>query len=238
MDMKKFGTICCFVLMNINLFASPASRSDTLDIRKTKIEMNITDFVSKNIIGKSSLLIKSKMNNVQQVLLDIEGLSVDSVISSGQSLAFTHTFQTLNIQLPNTLNQNDSVLLNVYYHGVPIADPQWGGLFLCWQLCFSNGGLDSMLSLILLVERGILVLTILWKEVLTNFQSQLAMIKMAVCNGLLIDSISNPDNTITWHWKLDEEIPSYLASVAVCNYVFVKKSFNRNQWKHRCTYCL
>lgn len=222
MDMKKFGTICCFVLMNINLFASPASRSDTLDIRKTKIEMNITDFVSKNIIGKSSLLIKSKMNNVQQVLLDIEGLSVDSVISSGQSLAFTHTFQTLNIQLPNTLNQNDSVLLNVYYHGVPIADPQWGGFSYVGNYAFQMGvGFNAQPH----------SFGRTWHPCFDNFVERSAYEfsittsndKMAVCNGLLIDSISNPDNTITWHWKLDEEIPSYLASVAVCNYVFVKK---------------
>lgn len=223
--MKKIGAICCFVLMNVYLIASPASRSDTLDIRKTKIEMNITDFVSKNITGKSSLLIKSKQNNVQQALFDFEGLSVDSVLSNGQLLTFTHSLQTLNIQLPNVLNLNDSIFLDVYYHGVPISDPQWGGFSYVgnyafqmgvgftaqphsfgrtWHPCFDN-----------FVERSP------YEFVITTNDD-----KMAVCNGLLIDSFLNPNNTITWHWKLDEEIPSYLASVAVCNYVLIKKVLN------------
>jgi len=50
--------------------------------------------------------------------------------------------------------------------------------------------------------------------------------KMAVCNGLLLDSILNANSTKTWHWKLEEEIPSYLSAVAVCNYIFVKKVLN------------
>lgn len=221
-DMKKICALFFLCLMNYSLLASSVLRSDTIDIRKTKIEFHITDYVSKNITAKTSLLLKAKMNNIQSLSFDLEGLTVDSVLTNGISLSFNHVGPILAVSLQNTINQNDSLSLDIFYHGIPIADPQWGGFsyvgnyafqmgvgFMAqphsfgrtWHPCFDN-----------FVERSA------YEFVITTNDD-----KMAVCNGLLIDSLTNPDNTITWHWKLDEEIPSYLASVAVCNYVFVKK---------------
>jgi aminopeptidase N len=41
---------------------------------------------------------------------------------------------------------------------------------------------------------------------------------MALCNGALISTIDNGNGTKTWNWEMNEEIPSYLACVAVGNY--------------------
>ncbi|MFZ4741923.1 MAG: M1 family aminopeptidase, partial [Bacteroidales bacterium] len=46
--------------------------------------------------------------------------------------------------------------------------------------------------------------------------------KYVVCGGTLINILNNNDGSKTFHWKFNNSIPAYLASVAVYNYVAVK----------------
>src|SRR5262249_54166 len=48
----------------------------------------------------------------------------------------------------------------------------------------------------------------------------------AVCNGALLDTIHHPDGTITWHWRIDQPIPSYLAGISVGKYALVHETIN------------
>ena len=47
----------------------------------------------------------------------------------------------------------------------------------------------------------------------------------AICDGNLEKITENGDGTHTFHWKLKEQIPTYLASVAVGNFVAVNDTF-------------
>lgn len=200
-----------------------ANRSDTLDIRKTIINFDIRNFSSQIIQGKTSLLIFSKMNGVGSIQLDLEGLIVDSVQHPGGAITYSHASPELNVNFPGILNTGDSIWITVYYHGIPVADATWGGFTFSgdygfqmgvgfnaqphsfgrtWHPCFDN-----------FVERSS------YEFFITTSDD-----KMAVCNGLLLDSINNGNGTKEWHWKLDEEIPSYLASVAVCDYTIVSSN--------------
>ena len=81
--------------LNTHLQAASAWRSDTIDIRKTIIDFNITDFITKNITATTVLDIKSKMNNVNELVFDLEGLIVDSTKVNGVMTSFTHIGQFL-----------------------------------------------------------------------------------------------------------------------------------------------
>lgn len=227
--MKKISILVLFAcgFLNIHSQAASALRSDTIDIRKTIIDFNITDFITKNISARSVLDIKSKMNNVNELLFDLEGLTVDSTKVNGATTAFTHNGPDLKINLASTLNLNDTALVEVYYHGIPIADATWGGFSYVGNYGFQMGvGFNAQPH----------SFGRTWHPCFDNFVERSAYEffvtttddKMAVCNGMLLDSVLNPNATITWHWKLDEQIPSYLSSVAVCNYVMVKKVLNGN----------
>ena len=218
-----------FFFINQLVFGASALRSDTIDIRKTTIDITITDFVTHIISARTTLDIRSKMNNVNALRFDLEGLTVDSVKINNVVAGFTHLSPTLLIPLTTSLlNLNDTALIDVYYHGVPVTDPTWGGFAFTgnygfqigvgfnaqphsfgrtWHPCFDN-----------FVERSA------YEFFVTTEDS-----KVGICNGLLLDSTVNTANaTRTWHWKLNEEIPSYLACLAVCNYVFVHKVLNGN----------
>ncbi len=227
--MRKFPLLLFFLCAYSScvIHAASSLRSDTIDIRKTIIDFTITDFIGKNIQAKAVLDIRCKMNNISEIHFDLEGLITDSVVSNNQQWGFQQNGAELQITPLAPFNLNDTALITVYYHGIPIADAAWGGFSYVgnygfqmgvgfnaqphsfgrtWHPCFDN-----------FVERSD------YEFYITTTND-----KMAVCNGLLIDTVQQQNNTIRWHWKLNEQIPSYLASVAVCNYVWVKKILNGN----------
>jgi hypothetical protein len=97
MRKKCFLLAISFFIFICQSKASSSLRSDTIDIRKTIIVFDITDFTSKNIFAKATLNIQSKKNNVSQILFDLEGLMVDSVFVNNINSTFSHTGQTLTI---------------------------------------------------------------------------------------------------------------------------------------------
>lgn len=220
--------IALWVCLTGTIQAASALRSDTLDIRKTTIHLTMTDFVTKNISAHTRLDIKCKQNNVNEVLLDLEGLTVDSVLWDGAMIGFSHNSNTLAISPSLPMNLDDSVLIDVYYHGIPVTDVLWGGFYFSGQYAFQMGvGFYAQPH-----SYGRT-----WHPCLDNFVERSSYEffietpgnKMAVCNGLLIDSTTLANTNKQWHWLLNKEIPSYLASVAAAPYVLVKQTLNTLQ---------
>jgi aminopeptidase N len=225
--MKKLFLLCVLACLasTVSTQAASSLRSHTLDIRKTIIDFNITDFVTKNIFAKATLDVQCKMNGVNQMVFDLEGLTVDSILINNSLVSYSTNGFYLTVNTASTLNQNDTALVDIYYHGVPIADATWGGFSFIGNYGFQMGvGFNAQPH----------SFGRTWHPCFDNFVERSAyefyittnIDKMGICNGLLLDSITNPNNTKTWHWKLQEEIPSYLAAVAVCNYVLMHKNLN------------
>jgi aminopeptidase N len=124
---------------SISAQAASSLRSDTLDIRKTIIDFNITDFVTKNIFAKATLDIQCKMNGVNQMVFDLEGLTVDSILINNSLVSYSTNGFYLTVNTASTFNQNDTALVDIYYHGVPIADATWGGFSFIGNYGFQMG---------------------------------------------------------------------------------------------------
>ena len=188
----------------IELYADDL-RGDTIDLHSYVIRLDMSRVATDSLWSQASVLIKAKIDGVNSIRLDLLSLIVDSVLVNGNTQAFTYDDSLLSIGLPATLNNGDSDLLDIYYHGHPV-ETGFGGFYWtppfyfnmgegappyvntgkCWFPCFDNF------------------------DVRSNFEyyvSTLAPAK-AFCNGLLLDSTQTGD-TITWHWKLYENIPSY-----------------------------
>ena len=195
-------------------------RSDTIDILKYTVNLNITDFTTDTIRGNTIVKFVPKMNNINTISLDLLHMTIDSIEISTANLTSTYTDTLLIVNLPVTYNVGDTSDLIVYYHGKPQMDPSgWGGFYFqsgyafnlgvgfganphnfgrAWFPCFDN-----------FVERS-----------KYEFNITTNNAKIAYCNGALAN-----DTTIgslrTRKWILNEEIPSYLASVSISNYTQV-----------------
>src|SRR4029079_4505215 len=63
-------------------------RSDTIDLLHFNLFLSVGDGTDQTISGYSIIEFKSKMNDVNQIYLDLLKLNVDSVIQENQSLTF------------------------------------------------------------------------------------------------------------------------------------------------------
>lgn len=200
-------------------------RSDTLNVLHTLISLEITDFTNNTIKGFSTLKINPKVSSTQHVMLDLLKMNIDSVKVGNTLCIYQYNDTLMKVILPTAFTNNDTFDVSVFYNGVPQMDPSgWGGFYFSSGYAFNLGvGFDSKPH-----NYGRV-----WFPCFDNFAERCAFDfkittnngKVAYCNGALIH-----DTTVagmrTRHWKLTDEIPTYLASVAVANYTQVNKTYN------------
>ena len=195
------------------------SRSDTLDVLHYAIHLTLTNFSAQTIGGYTDVTLVPKLPAVEQVLLDLENMSVSAVEVNGAAVAFSYTSPLLRVNLSAPASPADTLVVRVYYSGNPVT-ASFGGFYFtsvyaynlgvgigvdppnfgrAWFPCFDN-----------FVERSTY-----------SFYITTAANYKAFCGGLLQNTTTNPDGTKTWYWELSETIPTYLASVAVSDYATV-----------------
>jgi aminopeptidase N len=226
-----FSAIVCFLTLNTSAqTAFPYdTRSDSIDIRHYDIQLDVRDFTTFVLKGQTYVGFKPLVNGISEIKLDLLGLTVDSIKDpNGNLLAFTTQTASFTADLGATFNQGDSTGIEVFYHGNPVEDPEFGGFYFnsayaynvgvslqdiphnygkTWFPCFDNFITRSTYDLFV--------------TTLPNHE--------AVCGGVHQSTIVNPDLSETHHWKVNQTIPSYLISVAVANYVLVNDTFTDYQ---------
>ncbi len=208
MNAKKFILIFLFLL---NLSYAQTYR-DSIDV----LHYWIHDKILLNhqfIQGHTKVLLRSKyaLNRIQ---LDLWGFYIDSVLVNGQKQTFKYNSESFWV--PYKLPANDTVTVDVYYFGNPMQDDFWGGFYFSKQNAFNYG--IGMNSKPLSVGRCWFAANDVFDDkALFDFYITARDKYTAVCNGLLKDTLRS-GQFITWHWKLAEPIPTYLASVAVGPY--------------------
>lgn len=205
---------------------APANlRSDTIDVLNENITLDMTDFATDTIRGNTRITFAPKINGQSHITLDLLTMKIDSVTCLGQNLSYNYNDTILVAYLPAAYNTTDTLVTTVYYHGVPKQDPSgWGGFNFtsayaynlgvgfspnfhafgrCWFPCFDNFLEKCTFTFNITAPAG----------------------KRAVCNGELVKDSTDANSLNHRTWVLNKPITTYLASVAVANYVFVNKTF-------------
>ena len=207
------------------------THSDSLDITHYAIHLRITDFAGKTISGYTEISALPKFPGLKFMRLDLLALTIDSIVLNGAlTSAYTYNDTLIKISLTPPLNTSDTLKAIIYYHGFPQQDPGtngWGGFkwsgnqaynlgvgFVsdphafgrCWFPCIDDFVDKAQYDYYITVDS--------------------ALNHTAVCGGMLQGITENGNGTRTCHWKQTEEIPSYLASVAVAEYVCVSDTFD------------
>lgn len=212
---SRIAQLFMLLILTGTVFAQ--NRTDSVHVASYTINLSITDFVGKVIDGDATLRIVSKVDGLSVLRLDLKQLTVDSVTSGSGSLQFEHTGDKLTVAIP-VMNAGDSSSVTVFYRGMPGHDDNFGGFYYsggyaynvgvalhdqphnygrCWFPCVEEFTDKSSYSFNIRTEQG----------------------KTAVCNGVLTATSDLGDGTTLWSWHLDEPIPTYLASVAVGDYL-------------------
>jgi aminopeptidase N len=203
--------------------------SDTIDVLNYSIHLDMVYLSQKTIKGYTDLTIVPKINNLSLVQLDLLSLTVDSILCNSTICAYNYNDTLLKINLPTPHNISDTFHLKVYYGGHPQSDPApnyWGGFFFTTDSIYAYNIGVGFASNPHNFGR-------VWFPCIDDFIDRATFdcyirvknTKMAVCGGTLISQIDNLDGTKTFHWQMSNTIPTYLASVAVSDYVAVKDTF-------------
>ncbi|RLD47778.1 MAG: hypothetical protein DRI94_13510, partial [Bacteroidetes bacterium] len=207
---------------NIIIINNKAYHSDSLDVLNYDINLDITDFTNQKISGHTLLKIVSKVNNLSNIALDLQQLTIDSIfVDSIKNTTFNYNDTLINIAV-SPYNTSDTILVNIFYHGTPQIDPSsWGGFYFQGDYAYNLGvGFESEPH-----NYGRV-----WFPCIDDFVDRATYDYritakngyFAVCNGTLMDTTYNGNNTHTFHWRLHNTIPTYLSSVAVSKYVAVR----------------
>ncbi|MFK5854822.1 MAG: M1 family aminopeptidase [Bacteroidota bacterium] len=196
---------------------------DTIHAVHYGIHIEDVNTTAQTISGFTEIQITPLVSNLNYIALELLQLTTDSVFVNNNVAAFTHNNIRLNINLDNPISIGDTVLVKVYYHGEPFSEA-WGGFHFSGDYAFNLGvGFQSIPH----------NLGKAWFPCIDNFTDRaeydlfatVATGLTATGGGFLVDTINNGNNTITWHWKLPHRIPTYLASIAIGNYVEYKDDY-------------
>ena len=208
-----------------------ASHYDSIDVVHYEITLEITDFNNQMIYGYTELKILPKFLPLDKINLDLQELVVDSIMVNNQKVNnFIYDDRTLQIFLPSVINTYDTISVVVYYFGHPAEDPspnKWGGFkwtsnsafnlgvgFAAIPHCFGRAWFPCNDDF---EDRATFNFNIITNAVLNH---------TAVCNGKMTYSSDNCSGKRMCRWEMQNPIPTYLASVAVGNYICLRDTFN------------
>ncbi len=236
--MKIFIFVLGFILFNVNLIGQAqcshakwdvkSTASDSLDVLHYNINLDIIYLSQHHIGGFTELKIVPLHNGINQLSLDLQHLVPDSVfVEQSKITNWQYNDTLLSIPLLSAINTSDTVMCKVYYHGNPQVDPSgWGGFY------FSN---DSTFAFNMAVgmQDDPHNYGRVWYPCVDNFTDRATYdfnitVKnnnVAVCNGTLVGTTS-ANGVKSYHWNLQNDIPTYLASVAIGEYVALEDTFN------------
>ncbi|MFO7446252.1 MAG: M1 family aminopeptidase [Ignavibacteriaceae bacterium] len=194
----------------------------SFDVTYYKLDLAIS-YIPQMLKGKVTVAANILSDNTREIFLDLSGsLSVDSVLSGFNLLAFRHANDKLNITLPGDYNFGDRFILDIFYQGVPIATGMGSFVFdihngnpSIWTLSEPYGARDWWPCKDTPGDKADS------SDVWITCSSELT----AVSNGKLIETVDNGNGTHTFKWKNSYPIAHYLISLAISNYTIYKQYF-------------
>lgn len=198
--------------------SASVSISDSIDLIKHTLHLDLTDFSGFSKTSSCAITFEALVDGIAELPLDLKDQLVDSVTHTAGTLDFNYIGEQLTVILPAPLNAGEQDEITVHYRGGAVTDPSgFGGFYWstgiaynigvaftdwppsygrAWFPCFDNFVEKSQFEFQVLTSGG----------------------RSAYCNGYLESTTPLGGDTVLSTWILENEIPSYLASVAVSDY--------------------
>jgi len=199
--------------------------SDTVDVLHYGIHLTGINVTTKTIQGYTEVQLVPKLSGLSEIKLDLAELIVDQVTGI-DLIGFNQQGQKLKIAFAHPLTVNDTITIEVQYHGTTFVDPSgWGGFHFSGDYAFNLGvGFDAIPH----------NLGKAWFPCVDDFRDRaLYDVYITVPNnrkassgGLLNEVTDNGDGTSTWHWKTTYSLPTYLISASTGVYLLVSDTYN------------
>ncbi len=214
--LRYYMLVIVFCVLSGQLFASYGI-GDTIHALHYTINLDEVNTNNQTIQGWTEIKLVSLVNDLNYIPLDFKDLNIDSLFVDQIVEPYTHSGDRLDITLSQSIYTGDTVMVKVYYHGHPFNEA-WGGFHFSGDYAFNLGvGFESIPH----------NLGKTWFPCIDDFTDRATYDIIGTAEngitvtggGYLAEKTDNGNNTSTWHWKIDYPIPTYLASIAVGEYV-------------------
>ena len=199
------------------LLNASIARSDTFDILRYVINIDVTDYTNSRIAASTTVSVVPKMTNQSYIRLDLYNLQVDSVTTESGILTHHYDGEILQVDFATTPSLTDTIAFTVHYQGVPHRDASWGGFY------FENGYIYNL---------GIGISSIppnfgkVWYPCFDSFVERAtyeyhvksAGTFRAHCQGEFLGEIQLGGDTVIRSFAFEQAIPTHLSAIAVSNY--------------------
>lgn len=193
--------------------SSVAESTHSYDVLHYRLDLEFS-MEDGSVKGMAKIILKSMEDNLDSLDLHLVGLTVDSVRVMNEKIAFSRFPPYLRVYLSSSFNIGDSLDIEVFYYGIPQAGyyyfPSFEGMpdttsysftetggSKYWFPCFDQPwDKANSCEIIATVPSGFVVAS----------------------NGLLI-SVDTVDNKVTYHWREEYPIATYLMSVAISKFI-------------------
>ncbi|MEO6190633.1 MAG: M1 family aminopeptidase, partial [Saprospiraceae bacterium] len=193
-------------------------RSDSIDISNYNIYLNVTQVSAKSISAHTLVSFRTKLNDLESMTLDLKDLSVDSILYKGNKINFNYDKSIIVLFFGEKLTKDSKTSVEIFYHGIPSRDPVWGGVYFVDKYIYNLGiGLSTTPPNFGKV----------WFPCFDNFVERSTYDyhvtsvspSRAYCVGHFVSEDSLSPIAVQRHYRMDNEIPTYLSNFAVSDYV-------------------
>ncbi len=191
--------------------------SDSLDILTYHIYIDSILWDSDELYARTEIQLQSKIDNLTVIPLELMNLTVTEVIINGNATSdYSQTALRLSINLDSPLQTNESAELSITYNGTPFHE-NWGGFYIDNQYAY-NLGVGFEADPHNLGKSWFPCVDDFHDRAVYDVTARVEDPLVAIAGGLLQSITDNGDGTKSYHWHLENSIPTYLASVAIGDY--------------------
>ncbi len=209
------------------LNSAATNTADSVHIQHYDIRIDSLSFSAQSIWGVATLTIESKVDGLNELRLSLDGFTVDSATRNNAALTHSYDGLNLSIELSAILNTGDIDTISVVYHGNPAQDPSgWGGYYWNGSNYAFNMGVGFEEDPHVFGRAWFPCLDVFTDRATYDFHIRVPEDYRAFCNGELAAVEDHGNGLNTYHWELEQTIPTYLASMAVGEYHFLEREYS------------
>jgi aminopeptidase N len=194
---KRLRLLLLFLLLALSPQTVRAGEA-SFDVQHYQASLR-PDLTERSLAGTVSIRLKSLTNNLSEIVLDAQELSIESVTEREQALSFETKEGRLLVSLKRPMSAGEMRTLTIRYHGKPTRGLRFytDHLYAAyntprWMVCHFHPGDRATLTLSLTVPSRMKV----------------------VANGNLVEQKSLPEGQTEYLWQQDAPVPPFVFGFA------------------------
>ncbi|MFZ5517155.1 MAG: M1 family aminopeptidase [Candidatus Zhuqueibacterota bacterium] len=225
MNFSNIRIVCslCLLALAFSSAQTNAMVSNQDDFDVLYYELNIAvNPDDETITGAVTVQAMSLADNLAQLTLDLyNNMTVTAVAGNGSN--FTHTDNSLFIQLDRVYARSEVISVTVFYNGHPSSGTN-----------FNPMTFDRSRSPVVISSESCPFYARCWwpckdrpddKPQSLDISITVPANLVAASNGALIEQIDNKDGTMTFHWQVRNPIATYLVAFTATNYQIIEDTY-------------